>query len=185
MSQIIQIKRTTGVVSAEKRLYKGELAYSSHDDKLYIGAPDQTPAGNVLGEAGDDPPVIIGGLAYTEMLAPSIPDIATAGGNQAASLVLGDAQMTMTAEGIKDDSNQRSVSITAPDDIGTSYSVVMPTGIGLADQVLSITSIVNTGANLGWIDVTSTIEGADDSLVTTPTNGQVLIYTTDMDGPLL
>ncbi len=179
MAQVIQIKRTTGEVG-NKKLHKGELAYSSHDDKLYIGRPDDSANGNILGE---DPPVVIGGEAYTEMLAPSIPNIDSAGGNQAASLVLGDAGMTMVdATGVKTTDNYNEVSIKAPADIGTSYSVVMPTNIGTSDQVLSIASITDVDANLGWIDVTSTIEGADDSIISGATAGQILVYQSDMDG---
>lgn len=179
MPQVIQIKRTTGAVG-DKKLHKGELAYSSHDDKLYIGAPDQDVDADGLGSI---PPVMIGGTAYTEMLVPPIPNIDSDSGQSAASLVLGDNGMTQ-AGGVKDPTNFRTVSISAPDTINTSYSVVMPATIGTQNQVLSVTNDTgsSTSASLGWIDVTSTIEGADDSLITTPTAGQMLFYQSDMDG---
>lgn len=178
MSQIIQIKRTQADVGT-KKLFKGEMAYSSYDDKLYIGRPDDSVVGNIL---GIDPPVVIGGEAYTKMITPSVSEAS------AGSIKLGDSGKFDQEN--PDDDTQKYITISAPivlDENADSYEVVLPDVIGAQDQVLSITNDTTnaSSANLGWIDVTSTIEGADDSLVTTPTNGQVLIYTTDMDGPLL
>jgi len=179
MPQVIQIKRTTGEVG-NKKLHKGELAYSSYDDKLYIGRPDDSVEGNVL---GTDPPVVIGGEAYTKMLTPSVSS------STVGSIKLGDGKAfdEVDEDGDPIADEQQTIAISSHADVTASYEIILPDTIGAQDQVLSVTNNTtsSTSASLGWIDVTSTIEGADDSLVTAPTNGQVLIYTTDMDGPLL
>ena len=155
MAQIIQIKRTPDTVG-NKTLYQGELAYSKADDKLYIG--------NDIGNTDAHAPVPIGGKAFTEMLTPSV----TTGDNAtSASIVLGDAQ----------ENDQATVTLSAPSNVGTSYTLTLPPDVGSADEVLS----TDASGNLTWATVTSSVEGATDTLVSGASGGQLLVHQSNMD----
>lgn len=154
MAQIIQIKRTQETVGS-KTLHQGELAYSKADDTLYIG--------NQIGTDTAHTPVPIGGKVFTDMLTPSV----TTGANAtSASIVLGDKQ-----------ADQSTVTLSAPSDVGTSYTLTLPSDVGSADEVLS----TDASGNLTWATVTSSVEGATDTLVSGASSGQLLVHQAKMD----
>ena len=155
MAQIIQIKRTQETVGT-KTLYQGELAYSKADDTLYIG--------NQIGTSTAHAPVPIGGKVFTDMLTPSV---ITANNGASASIVLGDAQ----------EADQATVTLSAPSSVGTSYTLTLPPDVGSADEVLS----TDASGNLTWATVTSSVEGATDTLVSGASGGQLLVHQANMD----
>mgnify|MGYP001176127395 CR=1 FL=1 len=150
MSQVIQIKRTAGAVG-NKTLHQGELAYSQADDKLYIG--------NDMADANAHAPVAIGGVAFTDMLAP-------ADTTNSASVVLGDADKTA------------SVTLTVPTTLAASYNLTLPSDDGDADEVLS----TNGSGVLSWTATTSSVEDASDTTIASATAADLLVYKDATDG---
>ena len=155
MSQVIQIKRTTGAVG-DKKLHTGELAYSSTDKKLFVGNPGQNVDGDGL---GTDAPVAIGGVAFTEMLAP-------ADATNSASVVLGDADKSA------------SVTLTVPTTLTASYNLTLPVNDGNADQVLA----TDGSGVLSWATSTSSVEDASDTTIDSVAAADLLVYKDGSDG---
>ena len=150
MSQVIQIKRTADAVGA-KTLHQGELAYSKADDKLYIG--------NDIGNTDAHAPVAIGGVAFTDMLAP-------ADTTNSASVVLGDADKSA------------SVTLTVPTTLAASYNLTLPVDDGDADQVLA----TDGSGVLSWATSTSSVEDASDTTIDSVTAADLLVYKDGSDG---
>ena len=129
---VIQLKRTHKAIDSGdtlsnsvtgQTLAAGEMLWAYGDNTneghgvLYIG--DGAAAG---GHGGSANPLPIGGTAYTAMLSPKVADtetklIGAVAGASAAALVLSDGD---------DDGDEETVTIHAPNNAATSYSLNLP-----------------------------------------------------------
>ena len=165
MATVIQIKRSTGVSApAISDLSEGELAYvqdrsnSGAGAKLYIESVD----------SDNSTPLIqaIGGKYYTDMLA----------GTSAtpADLKVGNSASTGGSIKLMEDTDNGSnfVALKSPNTLGSSVTWTLPSADGSANQVIGTDG---SGA-LSFLSTTSTLAGATDSDISSPTAGQVLVH---------
>ena len=155
MATVIQIKRSSSASAPSiSDLSNGELAYvqdASNDGasaKLFIESVDSSSN-----------PVIhtIGGKYYTDIVG------ATKG-------VSGTAGFLKFHEDT--DNGTSSVTLSSPAALGADVSLVLPTADGSANQAL----ITDGSGQLSFASTTSTLAGATDSDITTPSTGQVLVH---------
>ena len=166
MATVIQIKRTTGATApTTSNLSEAELAYvedRSNDgasSKLYIESVDSS-ANPVIHE--------IGGKYFTDIIKGSTPT--------PANLIVGNGTSAGASIQLREDSDNGSnyVAIKAPDTIGSNVTWTMPSADGTANQVLE----TDGSGQWGWRTVTSTIDGATDTNLTSVADGSMVLYDT-------
>ena len=165
---VIQLKRTNKAVDSSAdlstlavgidNLEAGEMLWAFDDTAnegtgvLYIGDGDGT----------NHKPVPIGGAAYTSMLSPVTADTVTKlnsaqGSGTGASLVMGDGQ-----------NGGDSVTIDAPIDLTSSYSINLPSSAGGTGN----STIITTNAS-GKVPALSSSGGVDGTSLATTSNGSI------------
>jgi len=164
MATVIQIKRSTGSAApAVSDLSEGELAYvqdRSNDGasaKLYIESVDS------LGAAAIHE---VGGKYYTDIL-----DGAKA---TPSNLKVGNGATAGASVQLLEDSDNGTnfVALKAADTLSASTTFTLPTADGSANQVIG----TDGSGNLSFLSTTSTLAGATDSDITSPTGGQLLVH---------
>ena len=166
MATVIQIKRTTGATApTTSNLSEAELAYvedRSNDgasSKLYIESVDSS-ANPVIHE--------IGGKYFTDIIKGSTPT--------PANLIVGNGTSAGASIQLREDSDNGSnyVAIKAPDTIGSNVTWTMPSAFVTDIHVLETFG----SGQWGWRTVTSTIDGATDTNLTSVADGSMLLYDT-------
>jgi len=165
MATVIQIKRSTGVSApTTSDLSEGELAYvqdrsnSGAGAKLYIESVD----------SDNSTPLIqaIGGKYYTDMLAGS-------SATPANFKVSNGSTSGGSVQFLEDsDNGVNFVALKAADSIASSLTFTLPASDGSANQVLG----TDGSGNLSFLSTTSTLAGATDTDITSPTSGQVIVH---------
>jgi hypothetical protein len=165
MATVIQIKRSTGVSApAVSDLSEGELAYvqdrsnSGAGAKLYIESVDQD----------NSTPLIqaIGGKYYTDILAGS--------SATPSNFKVGNGSTAGASVSLMEDSDNGTnfVALKAADTLGASTTFTLPTADGSANQVIA----TDGSGNLSFLSTTSTLAGATDSDISSPTSAQILVH---------
>jgi hypothetical protein len=165
MATVIQIKRSTGVSApAVSDLSEGELAYvqdrsnSGAGAKLYIESVDQD----------NSTPLIqaIGGKYYTDILAGS--------SATPSNFKVGNGSTAGASVSLMEDSDNGTnfVALKAADTLGASTTFTLPTADGSANQVIA----TDGSGNLSFLSTTSTLAGATDSDISSPTSAQIPVH---------
>ena len=165
MATVIQIKRSTGVSApTTSDLAEGELAYiqdrsnSGAGAKLFIESVD----------SDNSTPLIhaIGGKFYT--------DIIDGSSATPADFKIGNGATSGGSVKLYEDSDNGSnfVALKSPDSVASDITFVLPSSDGSANQVLG----TDGSGNLSFLSTTSTLAGATDSDISSPTSGQVLVH---------
>jgi len=165
MATVIQIKRSTGVSApTTSDLSEGELAYvqdrsnSGAGAKLYIESVD----------SDNSTPLIhaIGGKYFTDMLSGST-------ATPANFKVSNGSTSGGSVQFLEDsDNGSNFVALKSPDSVASNVTFVLPGSDGSNGQVLG----TDGSGNLTFLSTTSTLAGATDSDINTPSSGQVLVY---------
>lgn len=164
MATVIQIKRSTGATApVDANLAAGEMAYvqdKSNDGasaKLYIESINN-----------DDSVAIhaVGGKFYTDIMDGSAPT--------SSNFIVGNGATAGATLQLREDSDNgvNYVGFKAPDDVTSSIAWVLPNGDGTTGQFLS----TDGSGNLTFTSATSTIEGATDTDISTPSSGQIIVH---------
>jgi len=168
MATVIQIKRSTGATApTTSNLSEGELAYvqdranSGASAKLYIESVDSDNSTALIHS--------IGGKYYTDILEGST---ATP-----ANLKVGNGSTAGASVQLLEDSDNGTnfVALKAADTLAASTTFVLPTADGSANQVIG----TDGSGNLSFLSTTSTLSGADDTNITSPADGGMLLYDAD------
>ena len=165
MATVIQIKRSTGLSAPTvSDLSEGELAYvqdranSGASAKLFIESVD----------SDNSTPLIqaIGGKYYTDILAGTT---ATP-----ADLKVGNGSTSGGSLKLMEDSDNgvHSVALKAPDSLSSDLAFVLPSADGSANQVMA----TDGSGNLSFVSTTSSLAGASDTDITSPSTGQILVH---------
>ena len=166
MATVIQIKRTTGVSSPTvSDLAEAELAYvqdRSNDgasSKLFIESVDSS-SNPVIHE--------IGGKFFTDIIKGSTPT--------PANLIVGNGANAGAEVQLREDSDNGTnyVALKSPNAVGSNVTFTLPGADGSANQVIE----TDGSGNLSFRTVTSTIDGATDTNITSAADGAMLLYDT-------
>tara|TARA_B100001559_G_scaffold275068_1_gene245406 strand:- start:55 stop:1575 length:1521 start_codon:yes stop_codon:yes gene_type:complete len=166
MATVIQIKRTTGVSAPTvSDLAEAELAYvqdRSNDgasSKLFIESVDSS-SNPVIHE--------IGGKYFTDIIKGSSPT--------PANLIVGNSATAGAEIQLREDSDNGTnyVALKAPDSLASNVTFTMMSADGSANQVVE----TDGSGNLSFRTVTSTIDGATDTNITSAADGAMLLYDT-------
>lgn len=166
MATVIQIKRTTGVSSPTvSDLAEAELAYvqdRSNDgasSKLFIESVDSS-SNPVIHE--------IGGKYFTDIIKGSTPT--------PANLIVGNGATAGAEIQLREDSDNGTnyVALKSPNAVGSNVTFTLPGADGSANQVVE----TDGSGNLSFRTVTSTIDGATDTNITSAADGAMLLYDT-------
>ena len=166
MATVIQIKRTTGVSSPTvSDLSEAELAYvqdRSNDgasSKLFIESVDSS-SNPVIHE--------IGGKYFTDIIKGSTPT--------PANLIVGNGATAGAEIQLREDSDNGTnyVALKSPNAVGSNVTFTLPGADGSANQVIE----TDGSGNLSFRTVTSTIDGATDTNITSAADGAMLLYDT-------
>jgi len=166
MATVIQIKRTTGVSSPTvSDLSEAELAYvqdRSNDgasSKLFIESVDSS-SNPVIHE--------IGGKYFTDIIKGSTPT--------PANLIVGNGATAGAEIQLREDSDNGTnyVALKSPNAVGSNVTFTLPDADGSANQVIE----TDGSGNLSFRTVTSTIDGATDTNITSAADGAMLLYDT-------
>ena len=166
MATVIQIKRTTGVSSPTvSDLAEAELAYvqdRSNDgasSKLFIESVDSS-SNPVIHE--------IGGKYFTDIIKGSTPT--------PANLIIGNGASAGAEVQLREDSDNGTnyVALKSPNAVGSNVTFTLPGADGSANQVIE----TDGSGNLSFRTVTSTIDGATDTNITSAADGAMLLYDT-------
>mgnify|MGYP005727971749 FL=1 len=166
MATVIQIKRTTGVSSpTTSNLSESEMAYvqdRSNDgasSKLFIESVDSS-SNPVIHE--------IGGKYFTDIIKGSTPT--------PANLIVGNSATAGASIQLREDSDNGSnfVALKSPDSMASIVTFTMMSADGSANQVIE----TDGAGNLSFRTVTSTIDGATDTNITSAADGAMLLYDT-------
>ena len=166
MATVIQIKRTTGVSSPTvSDLSEAELAYvqdRSNDgasSKLFIESVDSS-SNPVIHE--------IGGKYFTDIIKGSSPT--------PANLIVGNGATAGAEVQLREDSDNGTnyVALKSPNAVGSNVTFTLPGADGSANQVIE----TDGAGNLSFRTVTSTIDGATDTNITSAADGAMLLYDT-------
>ncbi len=166
MATVIQIKRTTGVSSPTvSDLAEAELAYvqdRSNDgasSKLFIESVDSS-SNPVIHE--------IGGKFFTDIIKGSTPT--------PANLIVGNGATAGAEIQLREDSDNGTnyVALKSPNAVGSNVTFTLMGADGSANQVIE----TDGSGNLGFRTVTSTIDGATDTNITSAADGAMLLYDT-------
>ena len=164
MATVIQIKRSTGASApGVSDLAEGELAYvqdRSNDGasaKLFIESVDSGSSA-VIHE--------IGGKYFTDILSGSKATPANFkvgnGSTAGASIILNEDS----------DNGSNFVALKAPDAVTSNVTFTLPGADGSANQVLG----TNGSGTLSFVSTTSTLAGATDSDISSPSGGHILVH---------
>ena len=164
MATVIQIKRSTGASApGVSDLAEGELAYvqdRSNDGasaKLFIESVDSGSSA-VIHE--------IGGKFFTDILSGSKATPANFkvgnGSTAGASIILNEDS----------DNGSNFVALKAPDAVTSNVTFTLPGADGSANQVLG----TNGSGTLSFVSTTSTLAGATDSDISSPSGGHILVH---------
>ena len=168
MATVIQIKRSTGATApTTSNLSEGELAYvqdranSGASAKLYIESIDSDNSTALIHS--------IGGKYYTDILEGS--------SATPANLKVGNGSTAGASVQLLEDSDNGTnfVALKAADTLAASTTFVLPTADGSANQVIG----TDGSGNLSFLSTTSTLAGADDTNITSPSDGGMLLYDAD------
>jgi len=168
MATVIQIKRSTGATApTTSNLSEGELAYvqdranSGASAKLYIESVDSDNSTALIHS--------IGGKYYTDILEGS--------SATPANLKVGNGSTAGASVQLLEDSDNGTnfVALKAADTLAASTTFVLPTADGSANQVIG----TDGSGNLSFLSTTSTLAGADDTNITSPADGGMLLYDAD------
>ena len=166
MATVIQIKRTTGVSAPTvSDLAEAELAYvqdRSNDgasSKLFIESVDSS-SNPVIHE--------IGGKFFTDIIKGSTPT--------PANLIVGNGATAGAEIQLREDSDNGTnyVALKSPNAVGSNVTFTLMGADGSANQVIE----TDGSGNLGFRTVTSTIDGATDTNITSAADGAMLLYDT-------
>jgi len=164
MATVIQIKRSTGASApAVSDLAEGELAYvqdRSNDGasaKLYIESVDSGGSAAIHE---------IGGKYYTDIVDGAAPT--------PANFVVGNGSSAGASLQLREDSDNGSnfVALKSPDSVASNLTFTLPGSDGSANQVLG----TDGSGTLSFLSTTSTLAGATDSDISSPTSGQILVH---------
>ena len=164
MATVIQIKRSTGATAPTvSDLSEGELAYvqdRSNDGasaKLYIESVDSGGSAAIHE---------IGGKYYTDIVDGDAPT--------PSDFIVGNGSTSGGSLKLREDSDNGSnfVALKSPDTLASDVTFVLPSADGSANQVLG----TDGSGNLSFLSTTSTLAGASDSDITTPSSGQILVH---------
>ena len=164
MATVIQIKRSTGSAAPiDSNLSAGEMAYAQ--DKSNDGASAKL----YIESVNNDESVAVhavGGKFYTDVVDGSAPT--------PSNFIVGNGATAGATLQLREDTDNGTnyVGFKAPDAITSSLAWVLPSGDGTSGQVLS----TDGSGNLSFVSTTSTLAGATDSDITTPSTGQVLVH---------
>ena len=164
MATVIQIKRSTGSAAPiDSNLSAGEMAYAQ--DKSNDGASAKL----YIESINNDNSVAVhavGGKFYTDVVDGSAPT--------PSNFIVGNGATAGATLQLREDTDNGTnyVGFKAPDAITSSLAWVLPSGDGTSGQVLS----TDGSGNLSFVSTTSTLAGATDSDITTPSTGQVLVH---------
>jgi len=164
MATVIQIKRSTGSAAPiDSNLSAGEMAYAQ--DKSNDGASAKL----YIESVNNDESVAVhavGGKFYTDVVDGSAPT--------PSNFIIGNGATAGATLQLREDTDNGTnyVGFKAPDAITSSLAWVLPSGDGTSGQVLS----TDGSGNLSFVSTTSTLAGATDSDITTPSTGQVLVH---------
>ena len=164
MATVIQIKRSTGSAAPiDANLAAGEMAYAQ--DKSNDGASAKLYIESIN---NDDSVAVhaVGGKFYTDVVDGSAPT--------PSNFIVGNGATAGATLQLREDTDNgvNYVGFKAPDAITSSLAWVLPNGDGTNGQVLS----TDGSGNLSFVSTTSTLAGATDSDITTPSTGQVLVH---------
>ena len=164
MATVIQIKRSTGATAPTvSDLSEGELAYvqdRSNDGasaKLFIESVDSS-SNAVIHE--------VGGKYYTDIIDGASPT--------PANLIVGNGATSGAEIQLREDSDNGSnfVALKAADTIASNLTLTLPSADGTNGQVLG----TDGSGTLSFLSTTSSVAGASDTDITTPSSGQVLVH---------
>ena len=164
MATVIQIKRSTGSAAPiDSNLSAGEMAYAQ--DKSNDGASAKL----YIESINNDNSVAVhavGGKFYTDVVDGSAPT--------PSNFIVGNGATAGATLQLREDTDNGTnyVGFKAPDAITSSLAWVLPSGDGTSGQVLS----TDGSGNLSFVSTTSTLAGATDSDISTPSSGQVLVH---------
>jgi len=165
MSTVIQIKRSTGLTAPTvSNLAEGELAYvqdrsnSGAGAKLYIESVDSDNSTALIHA--------IGGKYYTDMLAGDTPT--------PANFIVGNGDSAGASIQLREDSDNGSnyVALKAPNAVTSNVTWTLPDGDGSANQVIQ----TDGSGNLSFATSTSTVAGASDTNISSPSGGHILVH---------
>jgi len=164
MATVIQIKRSTGAAAPTvSDLSEGELAYvqdrsnSGASAKLYIESVDS------LGAAAIHE---VGGKYYT--------DIVDGSSATPADFKVGNGATSGGSLKLLEDSDNGTnfVALKAADTLSSDVTFTFPSADGSANQVIG----TDGSGTLSFLSTTSTLAGATDSDISSPTSGQLLVH---------
>jgi len=164
MATVIQIKRSTGSAApVDANLAAGEMAYAQ--DKSNDGASAKLYIESIN---NDDSVAVhaVGGKFYTDVVDGSAPT--------PSNFIIGNGATAGATLQLREDTDNGTnyVGFKAPDAVTSSLAWVLPDGDGTNGQVLS----TDGSGNLSFVSTTSTLAGATDSDISTPSSGQVLVH---------
>lgn len=164
MATVIQIKRSTGSAApVDANLAAGEMAYAQ--DKSNDGASAKLYIESIN---NDDSVAVhaVGGKFYTDVVDGSAPT--------SSNFIVGNGATAGATLQLREDTDNGTnyVGFKAPDAVTSSIAWVLPDGDGTNGQVLS----TDGSGNLSFVSTTSTLAGATDSDISTPSSGQVLVH---------
>ena len=164
MATVIQIKRSTGASAPTvSDLSEGELAYvqdRSNDGasaKLYIESVDSGGSAAIHE---------IGGKYYTDIVDGASPT--------PSDFIVGNGATSGGSLKLREDSDNGTnfVALKSPDTLGSDVTFVLPSGDGSANQVMA----TDGAGNLSFVSTTSTLAGASDSDISSPSSAQILVH---------
>ena len=168
MATVIQIKRSTGLTApTTSNLSEGELAYvqdranSGASAKLYIESVDSDNSTALIHS--------IGGKYYTDILEGS--------SATPANLKVGNGSTAGASVQLMEDSDNGTnfVALKSADSLASSVTFTLPSADGSANQVIG----TDGSGVLSFLSTTSTLAGADDTNITSPADGGMLLYDAD------
>ena len=164
MATVIQIKRSTGASApVDANLAAGEMAYAQ--DKSNDGASAKLYIESVN---NDDSVAVhaVGGKFYTDVVDGSTPT--------PSNFIVGNGATAGATLQLREDTDNGTnyVGFKSPNAVTSSIAWVLPDGDGSNGQVLS----TDGSGNLSFTSTTSTLAGATDSDISTPSSGQILVH---------
>ena len=164
MATVIQIKRSTGSAApVDANLAAGEMAYAQ--DKSNDGASAKLYIESIN---NDDSVAVhaVGGKFYTDVV----------DGNAAtpSNFIVGNGATAGATLQLREDTDNGTnyVGFKAPDAVTSSIAWVLPDGDGSSGQFLS----TDGSGSLSFTSATSTIAGATDTNISTPSSGQIIVH---------
>ena len=164
MATVIQIKRSTGSAApVDANLAAGEMAYAQ--DKSNDGASAKLYIESIN---NDDSVAVhaVGGKFYT--------DVVDGSAATPSNFIVGNGATAGATLQLREDTDNGTnyVGFKAPDAVTSSIAWVLPDGDGSSGQFLS----TDGSGSLSFTSATSTIAGATDTNISTPSSGQIIVH---------